>query len=105
MACVGDVTPYERTQPILARYTSGYILGQLFGQAAGGVLGDLIGWRSVFFVLAVLFGVAAVGLVMELVTNPRTNPPQAYRHRFRAVSSPTMSCCRIPLPASSSSSG
>ncbi len=72
MAYVGDVTPYERTQPILARYASGYILGQLFGQAAGGVLGDLIGWRAVFFVLAGLFGVAAVGLIMELVTDPRT---------------------------------
>ena len=72
MAYVGDVTPYDRTQPILARYASGYILGQLFGQAAGGVLGDLIGWRYVFFVLAGLFGLAAVGLVTELVTDPRT---------------------------------
>src|ERR1700735_421204 len=35
MAYVGDVTPYERRQPVLARYASGYILGQLFGQAAG----------------------------------------------------------------------
>ncbi len=72
MAYVGDVTPHERTQAILARYASGYILGQLFGQAAGGVLGDLIGWRCVFFVLAGLFGIAALGLVMELVTDPRT---------------------------------
>src|SRR5271169_2217430 len=51
MAYVGDVTPYERLQPILARYLSGQIIGQLFGQAAGGVLGDLVGWRNVFFVL------------------------------------------------------
>lgn len=72
MAYVGDVTPHDRTQPILARYASGYILGQLFGQVAGGVLGDLIGWRYVFFVLAALFGVAALGLVIELVTDPQT---------------------------------
>ena len=58
MAYVGDVTPYDRRQPILARYLTGQILGQLFGQAAGGVLGDLFGWRNVFFVLAALFALA-----------------------------------------------
>ena len=51
MAYVGDVTPYERRQPVLGRYLTGQIIGQLFGQAAGGVLGDLFGWRNVFFVL------------------------------------------------------
>jgi len=71
MAFIGDVVPHDRTQPILARYASGYILGQLFGQAAGGVLGDLIGWRNVFFVLAVMFGVAAAGLTLELISDPR----------------------------------
>ena len=72
MAYVGDVTPYERRQPILARYLSGQIFGQLFGQAAGGVLGDLVGWRNVFFVLAGMFALATAGLIFELVTNPRT---------------------------------
>jgi len=83
MAYIGDVTPHERTQPILARYASGYILGQLFGQAAGGVLGDLIGWRSVFFVLAGMFGVAAAGLVIELIADPRmrASGPQAKSSR------------------------
>jgi MFS transporter, YNFM family, putative membrane transport protein len=72
MAYVGDVTPFERRQPILARYASGYILGQLFGQAAGGVLGDLVGWRNVFFVLAGMFALAAAGLIFELIADPRT---------------------------------
>jgi MFS transporter, YNFM family, putative membrane transport protein len=72
MAYVGDVTPYERRQPILARYLSGQIFGQLFGQAAGGVLGDLFGWRNVFFVLAGMFALATAGLAFELLTNPRT---------------------------------
>jgi YNFM family putative membrane transporter len=72
MAYVGDVTPYERRQPILARYLSGQIFGQLFGQAAGGVLGDLMGWRNVFFVLATMFALATAGLLFELLTNPRT---------------------------------
>jgi YNFM family putative membrane transporter len=72
MAYVGDVTPYERRQPILARYLSGQIFGQLFGQAAGGVLGDLLGWRNVFFVLAGMFAVATAALVLELAANPTT---------------------------------
>ncbi|HYA07858.1 MAG TPA: MFS transporter [Xanthobacteraceae bacterium] len=72
MAYIGDVTPVERVQPILARYASGYILGQLFGQVLGGVLGDLVGWRNVFFVLAAMFGLAAAGLLMELIADPAT---------------------------------
>ncbi len=73
MAYVGDVTPYERRQPILGRYLSGQIFGQLFGQAAGGVLGDWLGWRNVFFVLAGMFALATAGLLFELLTNPRTH--------------------------------
>jgi YNFM family putative membrane transporter len=72
MAYIGDVTPYERRQPILGRYLSGQIFGQLFGQAAGGVLGDLIGWRNVFFVLGAMLALAAAGLAFELLTNPDT---------------------------------
>src|SRR5437588_10342991 len=72
MAYVGDVTPYERRQPILGRYLTGQISGQLFGQAAGGVLGDLFGWRYVFLVLAGMFALATAGLVFELTTNPLT---------------------------------
>ena len=72
MAYVGDVTPRERLQPVLARYLSGQIIGQLSGQAAGGVLGDWFGWRNVFFVLAAMFALATLGLLFELATNPRT---------------------------------
>jgi MFS transporter, YNFM family, putative membrane transport protein len=73
MAYLGDVTPGDRLQPLLARYASGYILGQLFGQAAGGVLGDLFGWRNVFFFLAAMFAAAAAGLIFELVADPQTH--------------------------------
>ena len=87
MAYVGDVTPADRLQPILARYASGYILGQLFGQAAGGVLGDLFGWRKVFFALAGLFAVAAAGLIFELIADPQTRKADhhaASRRGFKA---------------------
>ena len=74
MAYIGDVTPYERRQQVLARYMSGQITGQLFGQAAGGIIGDLLGWRAMFFVLAAMFAVAALALFRELATNPMTRP-------------------------------
>jgi YNFM family putative membrane transporter len=72
MAYLGDVTPSDKLQPLIARYSSGYILGQLFGQAAGGVLGDLFGWRNVFFALGGMFALAAAGLILELIFNPKT---------------------------------
>ena len=101
MAYVGDVTPPERIQPVLARYLSGQIIGQLFGQAAGGVLGDLFGWRNVFFVLAGMFALATAGLIFELVDQPAHARPARAR-RDRRASSPTMwPCCRIPGRASS----
>jgi MFS transporter, YNFM family, putative membrane transport protein len=83
MAYLGDVTPVDRLQPILARYASGYILGQLFGQAAGGVLGDLFGWRNVFFALGGMFALAAAGLIFELITDPKTHAAAARAARSR----------------------
>jgi predicted MFS family arabinose efflux permease len=85
MAYVGDVTPADRLQPVLGRYMSGQILGQLSGQAAGGILGDLFGWRQVFFILAALFAVATVALVAELVRNPLTRVQRSATQPARGV--------------------
>ncbi len=85
MAFVGDVTPYERRQPVLARFFSGQILGMLFGQAAGGVLGDFLGWRRVFFFLAALFTIATVALIVEFLRNPLTHAAGAPKERSRGL--------------------
>jgi predicted MFS family arabinose efflux permease len=85
MAFVGDVTPYERRQPVLARFFSGQILGMMFGQAAGGVLGDFLGWRRVFFFLAALFAIAAVALTIEFLRNPLTRATGAPMERSRGL--------------------
>jgi YNFM family putative membrane transporter len=77
MAFVGDVIPYERRQQVLGTFLSGQILGQMFGQAAGGVLGDYFGWRTVFFILAGLLAVATLGLFYELWRNPITHASAA----------------------------
>jgi predicted MFS family arabinose efflux permease len=80
LAFVGEVIPYEHRQQVIGRFLSGQILGQLFGQAAGGVLGDYFGWRNVFFLLAALLCAATCGLFYELWRNPITHarnaPPQ-----------------------------
>jgi len=77
LAFVGDVTPYERRQQVIGRFLSGQILGQMFGQAAGGVLGDYFGWRNVFFILAAMLATATAGLFYELWRNPLTQASHA----------------------------
>ncbi|HEU5275086.1 MAG TPA: MFS transporter [Xanthobacteraceae bacterium] len=74
MAYIGDVVPYERRQAVLGRYLTGQISGQLFGQAAGGIIGDWLGWRAAFFIYASIFALAALALFRELAVNAATRP-------------------------------
>jgi len=77
LAYIGDVVPYDQRQQVLGRFLAGQVLGQMFGQAAGGIIGDWLGWRSMFFVLAAMLAVAALALGYELATNPITRPPRS----------------------------
>ncbi len=81
MAYIGDVVPYEQRQPVLGRYLTGQISGLLFGQVAGGVLGDMYGWRNVFFILGGIFAFAAIALIAELMFNPATRASSARLER------------------------
>jgi MFS transporter, YNFM family, putative membrane transport protein len=83
MAYIGDVVPYDRRQQVIGRYLTGQISGQIFGQAAGGIIGDWLGWRSVFFLLAGVFAVAAIALFRELAINPLTRPLTRAEERSR----------------------
>ena len=96
MAFLGDVIPYERRQQVLGTFISGQILGQLFGQAAGGVLGDLFGWRRVFFFLAALFALATVALVIEFLRNPITRAGHATATRSRGFIVDNLTVLRSP---------
>jgi predicted MFS family arabinose efflux permease len=96
MAFVGDVIPYERRQQVLGTFLSGQILGQMFGQAAGGVLGDYFGWRNVFFILAALLGVATLGLFYELWRNPVTHASSAPAQRGRGFVADYAAVLRSP---------
>ena len=95
-AFLGDVIPYERRQQVLGTFLSGQILGQLFGQAAGGVLGDLFGWRRVFFFLAALFAFATVALVIEFLRNPITHAGHATATRSRGFVADNLAVLRAP---------
>ena len=66
MAFIGDHVPYEQRQATLARFIAGQILGLIGGQSIGGIVGDLLGWRAVFLVLAALFLLAGLLLRREL---------------------------------------
>lgn len=55
MAFIGDHVAYEQRQATLAQFMSGQILGLVGGQVIGGVVSDLVSWRAVFLILAVLF--------------------------------------------------
>jgi predicted MFS family arabinose efflux permease len=70
MAYVGDVVPYERRQTVLARFLAGQMTGMIAGQISGGIIGDHFGWRTVFFVLAGIFALAAAALVSQFGRNP-----------------------------------
>ena len=96
MAFLGDVIPYERRQQVLGTFISGQILGQLFGQAAGGVLGDLFGWRRVFFFLAALFALATAALVIEFLRNPITRAGHATATRSRGFVVDNLTVLRSP---------
>jgi predicted MFS family arabinose efflux permease len=74
MAFVGDHVPYEHRQPALARFLTGTLLGMVAGQIFGGVLGDLVGWRGVFFLLGGLF-LAIGGLLLAELRSGRVPPP------------------------------
>jgi YNFM family putative membrane transporter len=74
LAFIGDHVPYEQRQTVLGRFMTGTILGIIAGQTAGGVLGDLVGWRGVFFLLGGLFLLVGCLLVVELRSG-RVPPP------------------------------
>ncbi len=60
MAWIGDSVPYERRQPVLARFSIGQIFGVAMGQLLGGLSADHFGRHVPFVVIAALFAVSTV---------------------------------------------
>ncbi|WP_394788223.1 MFS transporter [Rhodoferax sp.] len=77
MAWIGDVVPYERRQPVLARFLIGQIMGLSFGVWMGGFAADHLGWRLPF--LAIGAGFACISALLFAVN--RRLPAQARQRR------------------------
>jgi predicted MFS family arabinose efflux permease len=61
MAFVSDTVSYERRQVALGRFLAAALTGNLTGAWAGGIVGDLVGWRGVLLAVAVS-GLLAIAL-------------------------------------------
>ena len=80
IAWLGDNVSYERRQATLARFLTGQTLGLMTGAALGGALGDWLGWRSVFWVLAAIYVTAGIALFGVMRAHPAVARP-AGRHQ------------------------
>ena len=72
MAFVGDTTTYQERHAALARYTGTVMIGLIGGQVLGGIVADFLGWRAVFYFIAVAFAVAGVGLLLSPAIHAHT---------------------------------
>jgi predicted MFS family arabinose efflux permease len=70
IAWLGDNVSYDKRQATLARFLTGQTLGLMTGAAMGGALGDWLGWRAVFWVLAAIYVMAGVALGAVMRTRP-----------------------------------
>jgi predicted MFS family arabinose efflux permease len=76
MAWIGDAVPYERRQPVLARFLTGQILGLAAGQWLGGLAADHGLWRAPFALLSACFLAAGVLLWRSRAAAVEAAPPQ-----------------------------
>ncbi|MBM3645132.1 MAG: MFS transporter [Alphaproteobacteria bacterium] len=70
IAWVGDRVSYDRRQATLARFLTGQTLGLMAGAALGGAIGDWLGWRAAFWLLAVVYVASALALLLVARAQP-----------------------------------
>src|SRR5665213_3682804 len=63
-ALVGDLVPVRERQVAMGRLLFAIMTGNLLGATCAGVVGDLVGWRGVFFVTGLLGSVVLVAAVL-----------------------------------------
>lgn len=65
MAWIGDTIPYERRQPVIARFMIGQMVGMASGQLLGGLAAEHAFWAWPFLFYAAVFMVVATLLVRQ----------------------------------------
>lgn len=74
MAWIGDALPYDRRQPVLARFLIGQMLGFATGSLLGGLGAEHFGIRSPFVFLALWFA-ATAAMVFSMLRKIRFSEP------------------------------
>jgi predicted MFS family arabinose efflux permease len=62
LAIIGDLVPVEQRQVAIGRLLAVGLTGNLIGATIAGVIGDVFGWRGVFF------GIGAFGLIVAMTS-------------------------------------
>ena len=75
-AIVGDLVPISRRQVAMGRLLFAIMTGNLLGATLAGVVGDLVGWRGVFFVTG------GFGMLVLAITVPAFRGFQEKPGRF-----------------------
>jgi len=75
MAWIGDAVPYERRQPVLARFLTGQIAGMATGQWLGGISADYLDWRAPFALLTACFLISGLLLWRTRALAASVAPP------------------------------
>src|SRR5204863_10217002 len=65
IAVIGDLIPVKERQVAIGRWLTAVITGNLLGSSLAGVVGDLVGWRGVFFVIT---GLGLLALAIAIVS-------------------------------------
>ena len=66
VAYISDAVPYDQRQVVLGRFLSGVVVAQVVSGPLGGVFGQYLGWRGVFWVLSGLALAVGFALVVRL---------------------------------------
>jgi MFS transporter, DHA1 family, inner membrane transport protein len=74
MAMVGDLVPVHQRQVAISRLLAVALTGNLIGATISGVIGDLLGWRGVFFTIGAFGLVTAVIAFFAFRGLPRAAP-------------------------------
>jgi predicted MFS family arabinose efflux permease len=66
IAVIGDLIPMKERQVAIGRWLTAVITGNLLGATLAGIIGDLAGWRTVFFVFSAGGAFALITAVVTL---------------------------------------